>query len=69
MCLPLWGGGYFIFVIPAGSSCLKIIIRIIIKSESKNHPFWVFEKLQRTIQFHERTGKDPTILGGYFISL
>jgi hypothetical protein len=24
-----------------------------------------FEKLQRTIGFHERTNKDPTVLGGY----
>jgi len=66
MCLPLWGGGYLIFVIPAGSRYLNFFNK---KSESKNHRFWVFEKLQRTIQFHERTGKDLTILGGYFISL
>jgi len=33
------------------------------KIKSQKHPFWVFQKLQRTVGFDERTGKHPTILG------
>jgi hypothetical protein len=35
----------------------------------KKHQFWVFQKLQRTAGFHERTGKDPAVLGGCLIYL
>jgi hypothetical protein len=37
----------------------------------KNSWFWVFENFQnqRTIRFHERAGRDPTILGGHLIFL
>jgi hypothetical protein len=35
------------------------------KSDSKNHQLQVFQKLQRTTKFHERTGKDLSVLGGY----
>jgi hypothetical protein len=47
----------------------------LIKSESKNHRFWVFDKMRikeppfwsfqntpRTAGFHERTGKEPEVL-------
>ncbi len=35
----------------------------------KKHQFWVFQKLQRTAGFYERTGKDPAVLGGCLIYL
>jgi hypothetical protein len=40
-------------------------------SGSKNSRFWVFENFQnqRTIGFHERAGRDPTILAGHLIFL
>jgi len=40
-----------------------------IKSKSQKHQFWVFQKLQRTAGFHERTGKDPAVLGACLIYL
>jgi hypothetical protein len=42
---------------------------LIKKSKSKKHQFWVFQKLQRTAGFYERTGKDPAVLGGCLIYL
>jgi hypothetical protein len=33
----------------------------------KNHWVRVFQKLQRTVGFHERTGKDPAVLGACLI--
>jgi hypothetical protein len=35
------------------------------KSDSKNRQLQVFQKLQRTTKFHERTGKDLSVFGGY----
>lgn len=32
-----------------------------VKSDSKNHRFWVFQKLQRTTGFPWKTGKDPVV--------
>jgi hypothetical protein len=46
-------------VIPNGFGYLK-------NSESRNHQFRVFQELQRTTGFHERTGKDRMVLGRYF---
>jgi hypothetical protein len=37
------------------------------KSDSKNCQFWVFQKLQRTTGFQERTSKDPAVWGGYLV--
>ncbi len=28
----------------------------------------VFQKLQRTVEFHRRTKKNPAVLGGWFFS-
>jgi len=39
------------------------------KSKSQKHQFWVFQKLQRTAGFHERTGKGPAVLGACLIYL
>jgi hypothetical protein len=39
------------------------------KSNSQKHQFWVFQKLQRTDGFHERTGGDPAVLGACLIYL
>ncbi len=59
-----------------GSGYLKIfrIKRItglrhfIKKTKSQKHPFWVFQKLQRTAGFDERTGKHPAaVLGACLI--
>jgi hypothetical protein len=68
--------GYLIFVIPTSSRDLKK------NSESKNRLFWVFGKIiqkqrtasfgyfrnfKKTAGFHDRTGKDLALQGGYFI--
>jgi hypothetical protein len=39
------------------------------KSKSQKHRSWVFQKLQRTAGFHERTGRDPAVLGACLIYL
>jgi hypothetical protein len=59
MFIPV-SGGHLIFVIPISSGYLKKT------SNSKNCHFWVFQKLQRTTRFHERTKKDYDFWGSCF---
>ncbi len=39
---------------------------LLAKSDIKNSQFWVFHKLQRTAEFHERTDKAPMVFLGMF---